>query len=48
MVAMRIAIIVMGLVACGSSSGGPSGTSGPYFDQPMFFNTDVSARSPAS
>jgi len=48
MVAMRIAII-LGLAACGGSSGGgPSGASGPFFDRPMFFNTNVSGTSPAS
>ena len=45
MVAMRMAIIVW-VAACGGSGG--SGASGPFFEQSMFFNQDVSGRAPAS
>ncbi len=55
---MRLAIVwtlVMAVGACGTdpSSGGDddgtgTGTSGPYFSTPMFFNTDVSGMSKAS
>jgi len=44
---MRGAILLV-CAACGGSSKPAAGTSGPYFEQPMFFNVDVSGRQPAS
>jgi hypothetical protein len=47
--AMRAALVL--LIACGGSgtpSGPSEGTSGPFFDHPMFFNRDVSNEPPAA
>jgi hypothetical protein len=49
---MRLGLVVLCVGACGGSDGGPggnpNGTSGPYFDKPMFFNEDVSGVSKAA
>jgi serine/threonine-protein kinase len=48
---MRLGLVVLCVGACGGSDGpggpggpggNPNGTSGPYFNKPMFFNDDVS------
>ncbi len=49
---MRIVVGIVMLGACGGGGGGGggggTGTSGPYFEQPMFFDRDVSGVSPAA
>jgi hypothetical protein len=50
----RVALAVTLLTACGGDPAGdpvidgPTGTPGPYFEEPMFFNVDVSDREPAA
>jgi hypothetical protein len=54
MEAMRLAVLVWVVAACGGSGGGdddgppPLGSSGPFFENPMFFNRDVSTTTPAA
>jgi serine/threonine-protein kinase len=52
---VRVALVLLGCAAaCGgdrdlnSGGDGGTGTSGPFFEQPMFFNRDVSGATPAS
>lgn len=43
-----IAVVGIAVGACSADPGGASGTSGPYFHHPMFFNRDVSGVAPAA
>src|SRR5262245_57548307 len=48
---MRCWVATLALAACGSSDGGgppATGAGGPYFEQPMFFNRDVSGTGKAA
>ncbi|MBX3156984.1 MAG: hypothetical protein KF773_13500 [Deltaproteobacteria bacterium] len=46
---MRAMWTLAAVAACGGTGDGPaSGTSGPYFEQLMFFNRDVSSSEPAA